>query len=117
MKPRYLLIGLAALLITGCASFSTKLFRAEQTAVDLAHGTYVVYTNGLASGLIKVSVDESNAIKQARLKFAASVSVVDNYRGAYETNSAVKPLAQAALETLIAQGSNFVWLVNYVKNK
>ncbi len=109
------LFSLAGVALIGCASFSTNVFRTEQTAVNTAYTAYVGYTNAVNQGLLKVSADESNAIKSARLKFAASVSVVEAWRSAYETNNAVKPQLQAALDAALGESSNIVWLVNYLK--
>lgn len=103
--------------MVGCANFGTNLFRAEQTATGTAYTAYVAYTNGLNSGTIKVSNDESNAIKSARMQFAAGVLTVEGYREAYKTNSAVMSQAQAALDSLTASGSNFIYLINLVRAK
>lgn len=110
-----LLLPLSALALAGCVGFSTQVFRTEQTAVNLAHGAYVGYTNALPT--LSITPDQSNAVKEARLKFAASVATVDLLRVEYETNSAVKPVLQAAADSLLAQGSNVVWLINYLKAK
>lgn len=111
------LSAVAAIVLIGCASFSTNLFRTEQAITGAAYTAYVGYTNGLSTGTIKVSVDESNAIKSARIKFAASVLTVEKWRQAYETNSAVKPQAQAALDALISDSTNLVNLINLVRSK
>lgn len=105
-----------AVFINGCASANTNLFRAEQTLTSTAYGAYIGYTNALWNGSLNVSESESNAVKQARLKLAASVALVENYRVAYETNSAVKPYAQAALDAAIQSGSNLVWTINFVRS-
>lgn len=118
MKTAIGLIALGwAILIFGCVSFSTNLFRTEQTLTDAAYTAYLGYTNGLYSGTIKVSNDESNAIKSARIKLAASVLTVEQWRAAYDTNSAVKPQAQSALDALTSDSSNLVYLVNLVRSK
>lgn len=109
-----LLIPLVAIL-AGCASFSDNVFRTEQTAVTLVYGAYVAYTNALPQ--LNLTADQSNSVKQARLKFAATIGTVDAIRSAYETNSALKPQLQAALATALDQSSNVVWLINYVKSK
>lgn len=111
---KYLLIG-ALLGLVGCASFSTNTFRTEQTAVNLAYGAYVSYTNYLFVYPGKVSIDTSNAVRQARLEFAASVGTLDNLRLAYATNSAVQPTITATISTLQDQASNIVWLVTYIQ--
>jgi len=102
-------------LITGCASFSTHTFRVEQTAVNVAYTAYVGYTNGLANGAIKVSDEQRNAIKDARIKLAASVSTLEQWRLAYEKDSSVKPQVQSALDAVITQSSNVVYLINLFK--
>src|SRR5262245_3001541 len=112
-----LLLSLLAVALIGCANFSTNLFRTEQTAVNLAYSAYTGYATALTNGTLKVSADDSNAVKVARIKFASSVSVLDSYRVAYETNSAAKPFAQAALESVLEQSSNLVWLINFVRTK
>ena len=113
---RNILLGLfIGVLVVGCASFATNTFRTEQTAVNVAYTAYQGYTQGLASGSITVTTDQSNSIKQARLKFAASVSTLDAWRSAYETNSQTQPQVQAALDAALAQSSNLVFLINLFK--
>lgn len=114
-------IGLATIgwliLIFGCSNFSNNMFRSEQTLTGVALTAYVGYTNALANGTLKPSVDESNAVKTARIKFAAAVLTAEQWRLAYETNSAVKPQAQAALDALVSDSSNVVALINLLKSK
>ena len=100
----------ALAVLVGCSSFSTNTFRTEQTLTQLAYGAYVVYTNGLHDGTIHVTPDQSNAVRTARLQFAASVGVLDTWRVAYETNSAVKPQVEAALTAAALNSSNFVFV-------
>ena len=111
MKKLFI-IPLLALLV-GCASFSTHVFRTEQTAVTLAYGAYVGYTNALPN--LHLSPDQSNAVKRARLEFAASVSVLEAWRTAYETNGIDKTSVQAALNSTISNSSNLVWLISFVR--
>lgn len=106
---------LSLLILVGCASFSTNLFRTEQTATDAVYGAYQAYTNALGSGTLHLSQDQSNAVKHARLEFAASVGVLESWRAAYETNSAVKPQAQAALDAVLLNSSNVLYLINLFK--
>lgn len=106
-----------ALLLIGCASFQTNAWRTEQTAVNLAYTTYVGYTNALFTGVLKISETDSNAVKQARLKFAASVGVADALLASYGTNGATKPQVQAVLVSLNEQASNIVWLISFLKGK
>jgi len=106
-----------AALFVACANFSTNVWRTEQTAVNTAYASYVAYTNGVASGVIKVSAEQAASIKTARLSFAGSINVVEAWRQAYETNSAVKPQLQAALDAALAQSSNIVWLISFVKGQ
>lgn len=112
MKLKHLLSGIGFLFVFGCASFSTHLFRTEQTIANVAHAAYVGYTNGLANGTVHVNAGQSNAIKDARLKLAASLRTLELWRAAYETNSAVKPQAQAALDAAIADSSNVINLIH-----
>ena len=99
----------------GCTSFSTHVFRTEQLAVNLAHSSYVGWTNYLAQFPGKVDLSQSNEVRQARLKFAASVGTVEALRQAYETNSTVEPTLQAAVDSLLGQSSNIVWLITFIK--
>lgn len=112
MKRTICLLGVLLLLV-GCTNFATTVFRLEQTAANGAVTAYVGWTNHLATGT--VSVQASNEVKQARLHFGATLSVVDGLRVAYETNSLVKPQLQAALDTLNNESSNVVWLIQYWK--
>lgn len=105
------------LALAGCAGFATHVFRTEQTVSGLAYTAYVGYTNSLANGTITVSANESNAIKTARIKLAASLLTLDGWRSAYETNSALKPQLQSALDAAVADSSNVVYLINLLKSK
>jgi hypothetical protein len=107
-----LLVSIAAVILIGCASFSTNTFRTEQTLTGIAYTAYVGYTNALFNGTLKISSDQSNEVRSARLKFAASVKTVDLWRTAYETNSAVQPQLQAALDALSQNTTNFVNLIH-----
>lgn len=108
---------LCLLLLAGCVDFSTNLFRSEQAATGTAYTAYIGYTNGLSNGTIKVSDTESNAIKSARIKLAASILTVEMWRQAYTTNSAVQSQAQAALVALLDDSSNLVYTINLVRAK
>lgn len=110
---RTILAGIACVFLFGCSSFSTNTFRAEQTAVNVAYTAYVGWTNYLNQyPFDPATVDR---VKEARLKFAATVGTVESLRAAYETNSSVKPQLQATLTTLSDQSSNLVWLISYLK--
>lgn len=109
---KLLIVPLLALLV-GCASFSTHVFRTEQMAVNVVYGAYVGYTNSLP--LLHLTADQSNAVKRARLEFAASVAVLDNWRAAYETNAVDKSKVEAALNATLLNSSNVVWLITYIK--
>lgn len=122
---KYLILP-ALLLLIGCSTFSTHVFRMEQTAVTVAYGGYLGYTNWLLSSLAKPDltperraylVTVSNDVKQARLQFHATVQTVESLRVSYETNSALKPPLEAALVTLINQSSNICWVMNYWRNQ
>lgn len=104
--------GVLALLILGCASFSTNVFRTEQTAVNVVYGAYVPYTQALLSGTLHITPDQSNAVKMARLKFSASVGVLESFRISYGTNSDLKPQVEASLAAVLANSSNVVYLIH-----
>jgi hypothetical protein len=100
--------------LAACSSLSTNVFRTEQAATQLAFGAYAGYTNALAKGLLRISAADSNNIRALRLKFAASVSLVDSLNAQYATNSAIQSQLTAALATLGDQASNIVWTIGYV---
>ena len=79
----------------------------------VAYTAYSGYTQALFNGTLKISAEQSNAVKTARLKFAASVRTLESWRQAYETNSATKPQVQAALDALTSNTTNFVFLIHY----
>ena len=115
MKPKLIIPVLAVLFLTACTSFTTHVFRVEQVAVSGAYTAYVGWTNYLAVASPPVTPQASNAVKQARLQFAASVATLDSFRRTYETNTAVRPQLEAILDTVASQSSNVVWLINYWK--
>jgi len=108
---------LLAILLCACSSFSTNVWRTEQTALNTAYAAYVGYTNGLERGLIKVSPQQEIDIKRARLSFAGSLGVLEAWRAAYLTNSTLKPQLQAALDAALDQSSNVLYLINFVKGQ
>lgn len=113
---KHILLGLLlGALVVGCASFATNTFRAEQTAANTVFAAYVGYTNALANGTLKITADQSNAVKVARLKFAASVQTLETWRAAYQTNSSVEPQVQAALDAAQANASEILNLINFLK--
>ena len=121
-----ILAGMVLVALIGCASFSTHVFRTEQAAVNLAYSGYAGWTNYLLPTLASTNLSvaqradllqASNDVKQARLKFAATVLRVDELRESYETNSAVKPQLQSALAAINSDASNIVWLINFWKNQ
>jgi hypothetical protein len=106
---------LLVLALPACAllrNFSQNVWRTEQSAVNLVYGAYQGYTNGIVQ---KLSAQQSNDVRSARLKFAASVATLDAWRSAYDTNSALKPQLQAALDAALENSSNIVYLVNLYK--
>lgn len=123
---RKLLLLVPLVLLISCTSFSTHVFRTEQTAVTLAYGGYTGYTNWLLTSLAKPGLTPeqrgnleaiSNQVKVARLRFAATVSTVEAMRVQYETNSALKPALEAGLQTVVDQSSNLCWLINFWRTK
>lgn len=107
-----LIVGPLLVCLDGCTNFSTNTWRTEQTAVNAAYFAYTGYTNWVA--LHQVDTNVANQVKLARLSFAGSISVVEAWRQSYETNSAMKPQLQAALDAALAQSSNVVWLVTFI---
>lgn len=107
---------LSLALLIGCANFATNTFRAEQTSESLVYAAYVGYTNYLVQYPGAVSPESQAKIKDARLKYAATLGTLDALVTAYETNSAVQPQIEALLTTLNDQSSNIVWLVNYFRS-
>ena len=104
------------LLLVGCVSFSTHVFRTEQTAVTIAYSGYVGWTNYLFQFPGRVTPQQSNDVKQARLRFAATVKAVEVMRLSYETNSALKQPLEAGLLSMLNQSSNIVWLIQYYRS-
>jgi hypothetical protein len=121
---KLIVIPLLALLV-GCASFSTHVLRTEQTAVTLAYGGYIAWTNYLATTAAKPDLTPqqrmslttaSNEVKQARLRFAATVSTIEAMRLSYETNAVLKQPLEAGIASMIDQGSNMVWLIKFYRS-
>ena len=123
MKKLFI-IPLLALLV-GCASFSTHVFRTEQTAVTLAYGSYIGWTNWIITASANPDLTPqqrmslttaSNEVKQARLRFAATVSTIEAMRLSYSTNSVLQKPLEAGIASMIDQGSNIVWLIKYFRS-
>jgi hypothetical protein len=119
-----LIIPLLAILV-GCASFSTHVFRTEQTATTLAYGSYLSWTNYLLTTAAKPDLTPqqrmslttaSNEVKQARLRFAATVGTIEAMRLSYESNSVLKQPLEAGIASMIDQGSNMVWLIKFYRS-
>lgn len=117
MRNTLAAIVLACLVGWGCASFSTNTYRTEQTAVNIAYTAFVGWTNYLATATPPPSPQTVAAVKEARLKFAATAATVEALRVSYETNSALKQPLQAAIATMTDQSSNIVWIITYLKGK
>lgn len=126
-KLSILLLPLAcALALVGCGGFINGVKNTRATAVDLAYGGYTTWTNYYSTKTNQVTTTPDQlaalnqtaaTVKDARLKFAATIGVLDGWIGAYQTNSAVKPQLQAVLDSTISSASNFVWLVNFYQGK
>lgn len=111
---------------SGCTSFSNQTWRTEQTAVDVVYGGYTVWTNYYVTKtnaittspdtLAKLNAEETQ-VKKARQEFAATVGVVEAWRAAYSTNSAVQSQVTAALNAVLQNSSNIVYLINFYRNQ
>jgi len=116
---------LSLAVLCGCANFVTNTQRGEITTTHLVYGAYVGWTNyyiqatntyaGDTNALAKLE-EMRLKIKQARLEYAASIGVLDSWLLAYQSNLVTKAEVQAVVASTLANGSNIVWLVNYVKN-
>lgn len=103
-------IGLVAF---GCSSFTNNVERTTETATHLAYGAYVGWTNAVNQN---ANLNQYTPIvHDARLKFTASVNLVDTLNASYQTNGVSQSFVQAALDTVLANSSNLVWTVNYLK--
>lgn len=111
LAPAAAITGIAV----GCQSAATNMFRAEQAATHVAFTTYVGYTNALANGVIHPSAQASNDVRTARLKLAASIQTAETWRSEYETNAAVEGVYLGALNAVVDNSSNFVYLINFLK--
>jgi hypothetical protein len=103
--------------LLGCSNFAANTFRTEQVLTGAAYTAYQGYTNALYNGSLRISSTDSNAVKNARLEFAASIDALELWRETYATNSAAKPQVQSALDAAILNSSNLVNLINLIKNK
>ena len=113
-RIKQIIICCIPLVVAACSNFSTNMWRTEQTAVNTAYAAYTGWTNYLNEHPATPQ-DVKDTVKAARLGFAGSIHVAESWRQAYDTNSAVKPQAQAALEATLANASNVVWLVTFFK--
>lgn len=108
--------------IIGCGSAVNSAKNARNTAVGIAYGGYVGWTNYyvLSTNQITLTPDKleslnnaERSVKSARLHFSATVGVADSLIAAYETNSAIEPQLTAVLNSLGGEASNILWLINY----
>lgn len=118
------LIPLLAMVVAGCASFSTTVFRTESLAAETAKASvsawnayYRAATNGAPETRIQELNSQKDEIYHASREIAATLSVVESLRGSYETNSALKGQLKGTLATLSLSASNIVWIVTYFKTQ
>jgi len=129
MKDKTKVIVLCSLLavvsLVGCSNFVTNAQRTEVTTTHLVYGAYVGWTNYYIDATNRYAskpdqltkLEEMRmAIKEARMKYAASVGVVDSWLTAYQSNTVSKAQVQSVVDASLASGSNIVWLITYLKS-
>lgn len=100
----------------GCTSFSTTVFRLESTTATLGTNAVASFNAYYGASTNKAALEAPREqIYAASRAMAVHLSVVEAYRLAYQTNSAVKPQLEAALQAAVDTSSNIVWLVNWWK--
>lgn len=117
-----LLCGLLALLV-GCANFETRVFRAEQLAVNTAHGSVKVFnhlydemTNNASPEKLKTWNEARDKVYEASRSFSAVAMTVDRMREQYEVKATEQAKFDllAALDVLKNNSTNIVGLVKYL---
>lgn len=114
---RFLIVPLLVVLI-GCASFSTTVFRSEKLAADT--GVAVVSAFNAYARTQTNNPDirgQQNMVWDASRKLSASLAVLESMRSAYDTNGVTQGQVTAALMAVNGQSSNLLWLVVYLKGK
>lgn len=113
MKRYLAAIGL--LCAAGCANFSNNVERTTETTTHLAFAGYVGWTNAV-NQYPQLAV-HSNAVHELRMKFVASVKLVDQLNASYQTNGVDKATVQGALDTVLSCSSNLLWTINFLEAK
>ena len=117
-----LVVSLSIILLCGCASFSTKMFRAEELSVDLVTG----YTKAFNAYYNNLSVDKQKELEPSKetlynqvRTFAASVKMSETLRQEYEKNKTEgnKQAVLLTIDSLNKQSSNIVWTINFIKGQ
>jgi hypothetical protein len=111
-----------ALLLGGCASTNTTVFRAEKLAATTATESvrafnqyYFISTNGVAAEKLAELNRQKFVVHEASRRLGASLAVTETLRAALATNGVTKSQVLASLEAVSASASNIVWTVNYWK--
>jgi len=119
-----ILIALTLLSVVGCnGTFINDVKNSSNATTKLVYTGYVGWTNyyQMATNSTTDPAKLANleqtrlALKAARLDYASSVGILDNWVALYETNAVTKTQVQAALDATLASGSNFIWIYNYIK--
>lgn len=111
---------LAAIVLTGCATFSTKMFRVEKLAVDSAYGAVKAF-NAYYNNLDPINKERMAQTRvkfyDATKRFAAAAKATELLRQEYQKNTTEenKQALIAAVDALSNQSSNIVWTVKYIK--
>lgn len=123
-----IIIPVVLVFAVGCKTrFLNSAFRSEQIAVDAAYTSYQAWTNYLSMQSVNPQIvtnsnkltrflEQSNEVKQARIKFGETVYRVEQLRSEAETNSAAMPTLRNTLKTLSDQSDNIVFTINLYRS-
>lgn len=109
-----------ALLVAGCASFTTNLYNTENVIADSAKAgvsTYNAYYRNSTNGATSEQLDKLNeqraAVWDASKKLGVSLKVLDDFRLAYSAkqNTTNQMNAATALQVVSSQSSNLLVLI------
>lgn len=126
MKNKLIAMAILIAFAVGCTSFVNNVQNTRATAIDVAYAGYTTWTNyyitktnsATITPAERASLDQAAVVvKQSRLKFAATVGVLDGWVAAYSTNSSVKPQLQSVLDATVSSASNVVWLISFFRGQ